>query len=361
LDGELLAERLRSSATLRVPHAVEVAACLFEALAALHGAGLSHGEISTSALVVVRGQGAKLLCAAARPGTQRARRDDVARAGAVLFEAITGSLPLCDAPSWNGSAAPVWRAPARLEHALPGIAAELAALMSELLGDDAPPAHLVAARLRRLLVRRPRPDINEAPTVAVRYDAPTLVDDALDGPTIVDAPRAIEQFDEEADDSDEGPTRVLPQLRIEAPAFARVAPRADEAPVAKRAPAHDRRTLLIACAVGTFALAALLALAAALLSPRTLEKREAPALRPATKAMLSPAPTAPPTAAARVADTVAPALVSANPTPTVSAPVQRSPRVEPAAAPRRPVRSVRRYRDETCVTSLRSALPAPGL
>jgi len=363
LDGELLSERLRSSGTVRVPRAVEVAACLFEALAALHGAGLSHGEISSSTLFVLRGAGAKLLCAAARPGTQRARRDDVARAGAVLFETITGTLPLCDAPTWNGSVAPpAWRAPARLDQALPGIAPELAALMTELLGDDAPPAHLAAARLRRLLVRRPPPsDVNDAPTVAVRYDAPTLVGEPLDGPTLVDAPRAFEHFDggDDWDDSDEGPTRELPKLRLEAPSSARLASRASPAPPAATAPGasqHDRRTLLIACAVGSFALAATLALAMALLMPPALAKREAPALRAAKT--LSAAVPAPSTVAAPAAAPGAP--VAATPA-TTAAPAQRSPRAALPTATRKASPLLHRDADEACVTSLRSELPAAGL
>ena len=142
-DGPLL-----GAAMLAQDSALLVAADIADALAALHVAGLAHGDLGADAVVLdasgrplVAGAGLAAAHALIAGGRAPTASDDMRALGVVLYALVTGQQP---------AAQPT--APMTL---VPGLSPALNGLMLALLSDDArrppPPAAATAERLRAMV------------------------------------------------------------------------------------------------------------------------------------------------------------------------------------------------------------------
>ncbi|HWP09456.1 MAG TPA: protein kinase, partial [Polyangiaceae bacterium] len=189
LDGETLGARIKRSGCLGIDEALGIAIGVLEGLSAAHQIGVIHRDIKPQNVFLAARSGPKILdfgvakvadtgsaitargVAVGTPrymspeqasGEQVDGRSDVYAVGLVLFECLVGRGPFDDARDANEMLlAQLSRVPPRLLGRVPGLTAELDALLAALLAKDADArpsdARAAADALRDLRVRLQQP------------------------------------------------------------------------------------------------------------------------------------------------------------------------------------------------------------
>jgi len=211
LDGDTLAGVLRQKRRLHVLEAVNVAACVLEALSAAHEIGIIHRDVKPANVFVVSGGGVKLLDfgiakIANAPGVVTARglavgtprymspeqargervdgRSDIYASALVLYEMIAGVGPFDDTHDANELLlAQLAREAPPLSSLVKGVSPELEQILTTMLAKDCrqrpASARAAAEQLRDFALRQRSVPATDAPTAQASYGAETVAAAAL--------------------------------------------------------------------------------------------------------------------------------------------------------------------------------------
>ncbi len=409
--GGTLAARL-ARGPLRLTEALGVAADIASALGAAHGIGVLHRDVRPESILFERA-GAKLadfgvakflgssgmttrhlgmgtpryMSPEQASGARLDARSDLFSLGLVLYEMIAGAGPDDDAKDEAELLAlRTSRPAARLATRVPGLDAEVGALVAKLLALDpvrrALGAATLAAQLRRIAARLAGGVEADTPTREVHYDAVTdpgpaarMVapasqrDDSVTRPdgiaagdrTLVDAPSKREQPAKR----DEPPTRFdLPRpgaARARTPdaepTTERIVRGASARPPERAARASRARFFAICAGIGTaFGIIAVVVVACvASIAPQPVASTSAAPAAPVTAS--AAAPVAASAAAPVAASAAAPVAVAAAVSATSALPARKRPAAKRPAAARRIAPA--RHRDAPVTGATACAMPAP--